>query len=105
MTYTKRLLLILDAAVQGAANKGIIGICISTRAYTARVHGHGWGIWLDRWLGKIQQDHCWLSLRGDIDRATAVIAELAPYLSSEQQIQLMRALDAAVQPPKNQRTA
>lgn len=83
MSYWIRLLIAYDAFLQAISNKGTLGICISTRAYTAKVHGHRWGIWLDRQLNRIQPNHCWLSLEGDRRRAQAVLDELKDYQPPE----------------------
>ena len=58
---------------------GQIGVTISSRSYIASQEGKGWGKTLSYGLGRLEKDHCELAVQGDIDRAKAVIATLAPY--------------------------
>lgn len=58
---------------------GSIDMTISARAGVAAVNGKKWGKLLAWCLGKLEANHCNLAIEGDIDRAKALIAELAPY--------------------------
>lgn len=82
--YLLRVAIAFDGFVQACANKGTIGITISSRAGTAAAHGHRWGLvswWLlDRiWpFGKDADgsSHCKSAIRNDILRAQKAIDEL-----------------------------
>lgn len=58
---------------------GQIGVTISSRAYIAEKKGKRWGKVLGCGLGRLEKNHCELAVQGDIDRAKAVLATLAPY--------------------------
>ena len=101
VNYFIRILIAWDQCWQSLLRFGKTGICISTRAYTAYVHGHRWGIFFNWWLGKLQKDHCWQSLLGDMNRAKEVIVDLSQYMPPEQRASFMVALNISV---LNQRT-
>jgi len=77
--YLLRVLIALDQCAQASSNRGMCGVTISTRAFTAREHGHLWGIWLANALDRIEKDHCRKSLEGDRRRAQAVLDDLRQY--------------------------
>lgn len=56
--------------------RSLPGQTISSRAASAREHGHLWGCWLCRFLDFIDPNHCNEALQNDKTRAQAVIDDL-----------------------------
>ena len=77
--YFIRILIALDMVLQACLHCGVIGITISSRAYTAKVHGHRWGILLVGFLDLFEKDHCRKSLEADRARAQAVLDSLKEF--------------------------
>lgn len=84
--YWLRVLIALDALVQITWRYGVPGVTISSRAGTAKAHGHKWGCWLcdflDRawWIGFGRDPdgtgHCESAIKHDRERAEAALKEL-----------------------------
>ena len=79
--YFFRIAVAFDALVQAFFHYGMVGITISSRAASARNHGHKWGCVLCWLLEKplaflFGSNHCGECIANDIARAKAAIAEL-----------------------------
>jgi len=66
----------LDEFIGGFFPRSLPGETMSSRAASARNHGHLWGCWLCKFLDFIDSDHCNEALQNDKVRAQAVIDDL-----------------------------
>ena len=66
----------LDTWLGAFFPRSLPGQTISSRAATARDHGHLWGCWLCKFLDWLEPNHCDDAVKHDIERAQAVIDDL-----------------------------
>lgn len=74
--WLRNWFLALDEFAGAFFPRSLPGQTISSRAASARAHGHLWGCWLCALLDKIDPDHCNQALQNDKVRAQAVIDDL-----------------------------